>query len=75
LPQEMGEVETKSGRCLHSTDKKAGPRQTGPRFDGGLAKDGILLLVLVVFVIFGVAFAAAADFGIDIHSEQLAAFD
>jgi hypothetical protein len=63
---EMGQLE-KNRPCLHSSDKKARPRQTGPRFDGGLAKTGILLLV--VFVIFGVAFAAAADFGIDIHSE------
>ena len=69
----MGEVETKSAVDYTALIKKRGPGRRDPASMEDLQKTGILLLVL--FVIFGVAFAAAADFGIDIHSEQLAAFD
>ena len=65
----MGEVETKSAVDYTALIKKRGPGRQDPASMEDLQKTGILLLVLVVFVIFGVAFAAAADFGIDIHSE------
>ena len=65
----MGEVETKSAVDYTALIKKRGPGRRDPASMEDLQKTGILLLVLVVFVIFGVAFAAAADFGIDIHSE------